>query len=61
MDLFLMIVSFGRDLDLLFARRLCIAELRSQDAECGQDLHVSKNGLETMCFSAWAQSIRSVT
>src|SRR5258708_12896182 len=34
----------GRDGVLLRARRLCIAELRSQDAECGQDLHVSKNG-----------------
>src|SRR5260370_16490716 len=34
----------GRDGVLLCARRLCIAELRSQDAECDQDLHVSKNG-----------------
>jgi len=34
----------GRDGVLLLARRLCIAELRSQDAECDQDLHVSKNG-----------------
>src|SRR5215472_10520305 len=48
-------VRLQRDVDgrvgvLLCARRLCIAELRSQEAECGQNLHVSKNGSRNDVF-----------